>query len=216
MDDTITILIADDHPLFRKGLKEMIEEQPHLKIIRETSNGNEALVCVEKEKPDIAILDIEMPGMNGLDVALKVQQRQLPVDIIMLTMHDKETFFNGAMDAGAMGYVLKNSAVSDILDCIHNVHAGKYYISPSISSYLVNRSKRSSSSTSKNGLNLLTDMERTIMRNVADGKSTKDIAERLYISVKTVETHRHNICTKLDIHGTNALLRFALEHADML
>jgi DNA-binding NarL/FixJ family response regulator len=215
LDDTITILIADDHPLFRKGLREMIEEQPHLKIIKETSDGNEALLCVEKEKPDIAILDIEMPGLNGLDVALKVQQRQLPVDIIMLTMHDKETFFNGAMDAGAMGYVLKNSAVSDILDCIQNVHAGKYYISPSISSYLMNRSK-CSNTTSANGLSLLTDMERTILRHVTEGKSTNEIAERLCISGKTVETHRHNICAKLDIHGTNALLRFTLEHKDNL
>lgn len=211
MNDIITILIADDHPLFRKGLKEMIEEQPHLKIIKETSDGNDALVCVENEKPDIAILDIEMPGLNGLDVALKVQQRQLPVDIIIFTMHDKEAFFNSAMDAGAMGYVLKNSAVSDILDCIHNVHAGKYYISPSISSYLMNRSKHQKNS-SVNGFNVLTEMERNIMQHVADGKSTKEIAERLCISMKTVESHRHNICTKLHIHGTNALLRFALEH----
>ncbi len=211
MNETVTILIADDHPLFRKGLKEMIEEQPNLKIIKETNNGNEALSCVENDKPDIAILDIEMPGMNGLDVALKVQQRQVPVDIIILTMHDRETFFNSAMDAGAMGYVLKNSAVSDILDCIRSVHAGKYYISPAISSYLVNRSKGMQTGTA-NGLPLLTEMERTIMRHVAEGRSTRDIADRLCISMKTVETHRHNICMKLKIHGTNALLRFALEH----
>ncbi|MBI3194516.1 MAG: response regulator transcription factor [Ignavibacteriae bacterium] len=211
----ITILLADDHPLFRKGLREVIEEQPGLNIIKETGDGSEALQLLETMKPNIAILDIEMPGMNGLDVALKIQQRQLPVDIIMLTMHDKESFFNSAMDAGAMGYVLKNSAVSDILDCVQSVHVGKYYISPSISSYLMNRAKRSKTSQT-NGLNQLTDMERTIMRHVADGKSTKDIAGRLCISTKTVETHRHNICTKLDIHGTNALLRFALEHASQL
>ncbi len=215
MNDIITILIADDHPLFRKGLKEMIEEQPHLKIIKETCDGNEALLCVENEKPDIAILDIEMPGLNGLDVSLKIQQRQLPVDIIILTMHDKEAFFNSAMDAGAMGYVLKNSAVSDILDCIHNVHAGKYYISPSISSYLMNRTKHPKNS-SVNGFTGLTEMEQHIMQHVADGKSTKEIAERLCISMKTVESHRHNICTKLHIHGTNALLRFALEHNEKL
>lgn len=211
MNETITILIADDHPLFRKGLKEVIEGEPSLKVVKETGDGNEALLYIEEQKPDIAILDIEMPVMNGLDVALKVQQRQLPVDIIMLTMHDKETFFNCAMDAGAMGYVLKNSAIPDILDCIQNVHAGKYYITPSISSYLMSRAKQSKS-PSGNGLKFFTEMERTIMRHVADGKTTKDIAERLCISAKTVETHRHNICVKLHIHGTNALLRFALEH----
>ncbi|TAK65401.1 MAG: response regulator transcription factor, partial [Bacteroidetes bacterium] len=151
MNETITILIADDHPLFRKGLKEVIEGEPSLKVVKETGDGNEALLYIEEQKPDIAILDIEMPVMNGLDVALKVQQRQLPVDIIMLTMHDKETFFNCAMDAGAMGYVLKNSAIPDILDCIQNVHAGKYYITPSISSYLMSRAKQSKS-PSGNGL----------------------------------------------------------------
>ncbi len=217
MNKIITILIADDHPLFRKGLREIIEDDPDMHIIMETGDGNSALRFLEERNPDIAILDIEMPGMSGLDIAAAIQRQQLPVAIIILTMHDKEIFFNDAMDAGASGYVLKNCAVTDILDCIRSVYAGKSYISPIIATHLMKRGKQSSNKNmSKHGLPSLTETERSVMKHVVEGKSTKEIAEHLFVTAKTIETHRHNICSKLNIHGTNSLLRFALEHKDEL
>jgi len=213
----ISILIADDHPLIRKGLKEVIESMPQIKSIYEAGDGESALRLIEEQHPPLAILDVDMPKMNGLDVAKEVHQRQLETDIVILTMYDKESIFNRAFDLGVMGYVLKDAALAEIASCIGNVLNGKYYISPAISDYLLRRTGRQTGGKDKRGgLTALTNTERKVLIMIAKHKTTNEIAEELFVSPRTIETHRHNICSKLNITGTNALLKFAAENKSVL
>ncbi len=211
------MIIADDHPLFRKGLRDFISTAGQYEIVAEASNGEEALDVILRFKPDIAILDINMPGLSGLEVARKVMEKNLNTELVVLTMHEDADHFDLAMETGIMGYVLKDSAAADIVSCIQSVLSGKSYISPSLSHLLMKRSVKSLKGIEKKlGVDSLTGSERKVLKLISEGKSTKEIAERLFISVKTVSAHRSNICGKLDLHGTNALLRFALEHKDLL
>lgn len=213
----ITILLADDHPLLRKGLKETIEEQSEYSVIVEANNGESALTLIEQHNPDIAILDVDMPKMNGLEVAAMVQQKKLGTKIIILTMYDNETIFNKAIDNGAKGYLLKDNAVSEINNALYTVINGNHYVTPSLSSLLIQRSENHNMrSMEHSALSILTQTERKILRLVGDHKSNKEIAESLFISLRTVETHRNNICQKLNLQGANALLKFALENKKLL
>ncbi|MBI5215113.1 MAG: response regulator transcription factor [Ignavibacteriae bacterium] len=216
-ESPISIILADDHPVLRKGMLDILRSESSVRVIAETGNGDDALRLIESEKPNIAILDVEMPKKSGIEVAKSVQEQGLPTDVIILTLYDSENFFNQSLDVGVMGYVLKDSAVEDILECIQSVMEGKHYISPQLSNFLLRRRNRSSAGIEKKlGIDALTTMERKILKHISENKTTKIIAEELFLSPKTIDTHRHNICTKLEITGTNALLRFALEHRDKL
>lgn len=213
MEKILNLLIADDHPIFRKGLVELISESPEYEICGEAENGNVALELIRSKTPSIAILDINMPGMNGFDVLKAVGNEGLSTKIIFLTMHNEEELFNKAMDLGVKGYILKECAAKDILDCIHSVAEGRHYISPVISDYLVKRSTSLQlDSNQKSAIEKLTPMEKQILSLIADNKTSKDIADKFFISIRTVDNHRMNICNKLSIHGSNALLKFALEN----
>lgn len=216
MNNRANILMADDHALIRNGLRQVLESKTNFEI-SEAENGEEALEHIIKNKPDIAILDFEMPKMSGFDVAEHVQNKGLDVDIIFLTMHKDESVFNKAMDVGAKGYVLKENTVSEIIQCTETVLNGKQYLSPAMSEFLVRRSATSSSfSEDKKKLELLTAAERNLLKQVAEMKTNQEIASNLHISIKTVQNHRYNICNKLDISGTHALLKFAVENASRL
>ncbi|MFA6979447.1 MAG: response regulator transcription factor [Ignavibacteriaceae bacterium] len=207
------LIIADDHPLFRKGLVDLISTISQFSICGQADDGIEAIDLIKKNNPDIAILDINMPGMNGFDVAKKIKSDKLAVDIIFLTMYNEEELFNKAMDLGVKGYILKECAVKDILDCIISVSEGKHYISPVISDYLVNRSSiLNINENQKSGIDKLTPTEKQILQLIAENKTSKEIADKYFISIRTVDNHRMNICNKLSIHGSNALLKFALEN----
>jgi DNA-binding NarL/FixJ family response regulator len=213
----ITIIIVDDHPVMRSGLRHIIEADPACKIIGEAGNGEDALAMIEEKKPDVALLDITMPRMSGLQVAKIVQERGLSTKLAILTMNADELIFNEAMDLGVLGYVLKENAASEILNSIKTVAEGKYYISPSISGILVKRSqKRQTALDTIPGLANLTLAEIRILKLVAGNKTSKEIAKALCISYKTVENHRVNIAKKLELSGNNALLRFAIEHKSLL
>ncbi|HAV64796.1 MAG TPA: DNA-binding response regulator [Verrucomicrobiales bacterium] len=217
MKGPITILIADDHPLFRGGLRQIIDAQRDLRIVHETGDGAEALRVIREAKPVVAILDLDMPGMNGLEVASAIQRESLPVRVIMLTMYREEDMFNEAMDSGVLGYVLKDSAAVEILNCISAVAAGGHYLSPAISGFLVNRHDRAASlRKAKPGLSDLTPAERRILRLIAQNRTSKEIAAELDLSPRTVENHRFNICTKLDLHGVHSLVKFAFDHKSEL
>jgi DNA-binding NarL/FixJ family response regulator len=217
MSDEVRIVIADDHPLFRKGLRDVIESEERFKVLFEAGDGKAALQAIELRRPHVAVLDVEMPKMNGLDIARTLRDDESNVKVIILTMYDDEDMFHQAMEVGVMGYVLKDSAVSDIVSCISSVVEEKPYISPAISHYLVKRPGRDGrESGEKDGLESLTPTERTVLKLVANGKSTNEIAEKLFISPKTVENHRHNMCEKLGISGTNALLKYAMEKRNLL
>ncbi len=210
------ILIADDHPLMLKGLYQVLESQKKYEIVT-AQNGDEALEGIRKEKPRIAILDIEMPKTTGFEVARQVHYEGLPVDIIFLTMYKDESMFNNAMDIGVKGYVLKENTVSEITQCLQNVLDGEHYLSPAISNFLVRRSsKLVSPASDKDGLNSLTKTEKKIIKQLADLKTSQEIADENNVSIKTIQNHRNNICNKLGLSGTHALLKYAVENASRL
>ena len=212
----VEIVIADDHSLIRKGLKQVLEYKNEY-LIYEASEGAEALDLIRLHQPDVAILDIEMPKLTGFDVARSIQNEGLSVNLIFLTMYRDESVFNLAMDIGVKGYVLKENTVNEIVKCIETVLAGKHYLSPEISEFLIRRSTRVMSSASdKDGLSLLTPTERNILKLIRLMKTNKEIAYEFGVSLKTIQNHRNNICNKLGIHGRNALLKFTVEHADQL
>jgi DNA-binding NarL/FixJ family response regulator len=211
MNKKTKILLADDHSLIRNGLVQVLVSNSELEII-EAENGKQALSLIQSEKPEIAILDIEMPEISGFEVAEKVKYQGLAIDLIFLTMLNDETMFNKAMDIGVKGYVLKENTVNEIVNCIETVLKGNYYLSPSLSGYLIRRNNKSTlSATDKRGLHLLTVSEKKILKLVAEMMTSQEIAEELNISIKTVQNHRSNICTKLDLSGTHALLKYAME-----
>lgn len=213
MNDEIQILVADDHPVFRRGLAIMIATDKNLKVIAEASNGKQALDSIQKFQPDIAVLDVNMPEMTGFDVARELQNSSLATNIIFLTMHKDEGMFNTALDLGVKGYLLKESAVEDIVAGIKAVSNGDNFISPQLTSFLFQRSRRNNIfNQNEKNISDLTAAERRVLKLIAEEKTSREIAEILFISVRTVERHRENICTKLNIHGSNALLKFAILH----
>lgn len=213
MNDKIKIIIADDHPIVRGGLKQAIESDSNLVVLGEANNGEEAIALIEELKPEIAVLDIDMPKMDGFAAAREIQKRLLGIKIIFLTIHSEEDLFNSAMDLGANGYILKDSVVTEVVSCIKTVAEGNFYVTPSLTSFLIQRRKTTQNFVEKTpSINLLTETELRILRMISHYKSSKDIAAELFIHFRTVENHRNNICRKLDLHGHNALLKFALEH----
>jgi DNA-binding NarL/FixJ family response regulator len=217
MSQPITLVIADDHPLFRKGLREVVESDTALQIVGEAADGAAALAIIQQHTPAIAVLDIDMPQMGGLTVASEIRQRKLDVDVIFLTMYREEDLFNEAMDVGARAYVLKDSAVNDILNAIHAVSNGRYYISPGLSDHLIKRSARAEKLLRHTpSLEDLTPAELRILKLIAENKTSKEVADLLSISYKTVENHRTNIASKLHLRGSHSLLKFALENKNVL
>lgn len=213
MDNTIRILIADDHPIVRHGLRQSITEERDLEVVGEAGDGHLALRLIGELRPQVAILDITMPGLDGFAVASEVFKQQLAVELIFLTAHREEALLERALALGVKGYVLKESVMSDIVSSIRAVAAGQHYTSPLMTSYLVNRRRQAvGPAPPPVGLQELTPAELRVLKLIAEGKSSKAIAEVLFISFHTVETHRKNICEKLDLHGSHALLKFALEH----
>ena len=209
----IRILIADDHPIFRKGLLQVIEGDARLKVVAEADDGATAFEQIRVLKPDIAVLDIHMPGMSGFDLARAVHEQGIEVEVIFLTMHKAEDMFNAAMDLGVMGYVLKESAVTDIVASIKSVAGGQPYISPQLSSFLLNRSSRVAAlRQTMPKLDDLTPTERRVLKMLADYKTSKQIVDELFINSRTVDNHRANICAKLGLRGSHALMKFAVEH----
>jgi DNA-binding NarL/FixJ family response regulator len=215
--ENITVIIADDHPIVRKGLRETIEEESKFIILAEVNNGQEAIEAIEKFNPTVTLLDIDMPIMNGFDVARAIREKKFPTEIIFLTMHRDEDLFNEAIDLGAKGFVLKDSALADIVECIKAVAASQHYASHALTSFLINRSRRAIGLTEKQpSINDLTQTERRVLKLIAENLTTKEIGEQLFISPRTVEKHRENICQKLNLQGSHSLLKFALQHKSQL
>lgn len=213
----ITVTIADDHPIVRKGLRETIEEESDFVVLAEVSNGQEAIEAIEKLSPTVTILDVDMPIMNGFDVAREIKSRKLITEIIFMTMHRDEDLFNEAIDLGAKGFVLKDSALTDIIECIKAVAAGEHYTSHSLTSFLINRSRRAINLTEKQpSVNDLTQTERRVLKLIAENLTSKEVAEKLFISLRTVEKHRENICQKLDLQGSHSLFKFAVQNKSKL
>ena len=213
----VKLIIADDHPILRSGVKSVLLKDPQIEIIAEAKDGEEAYNLILKNNPDIALIDVEMPKMTGLEIARRIASEKPDTRIVFLTMYKDEEMFNEAMDGGAYGYVLKENAVGDVLESVKVVSEGKHYISPMISSYLVSRLNRQNDLTSQiPSINDLTKTERIILKLISLEKTTQQIADELHISYKTVENHRNNISKKLNLSGTHSLVKFAIKNKDKL
>lgn len=215
MTNEIRLVIADDHPIVRQGLCQILEQNSGLKILAAVGDGQSALEGVKRLAPDVLLMDIDMPGLSGFDVARGIGELHLPVGIIFLTVHCEEEFFNEAIALGAKGYVLKDSAITDIVAAIRAVASGQNYVSSALTAFLFQQ-RRSATPSQGSRLEDLTPTERQIVKLIADYKTSKEIAAELFISPHTVQTHRKNICIKLHLEGNHALMKFALEHKSRL
>ncbi|MBI4903944.1 MAG: response regulator transcription factor [Acidobacteria bacterium] len=211
MNDQIRILIADDHPVVRKGLRMAVEEDPGLTIVAEAADGETALALIERLLPQVAVLDIDMPKLDGFAVARELHKRRLPVEMIFLTMHAQEDLLLAAIELGAKGYLLKDSALIEIVAAVRAVAGGQPYLNSVLTARLLQRQPPPHAPVDR-----LTPTERRIVQLVADDKSSKEIGAELSIHYRTVENHRTNICRKLGLEGSNALLRFALQNKHSL
>jgi len=207
-----TVIVADDHPIFRKGLIDILSSIEVLEIVAEVADGLAAYQLILSKRPDIAILDIEMPGLSGLDVCNKVLKEKSDTKFILLTMHREKDFFNNAMEIGVMGYLLKDNAITELMVCIEKVLKGEKFVSPGIENLLVTQNKVSEMP----GLKMLTATEKIILKLISESKTSPEIAALLFVSPNTIDNHRSNIVKKLRLEGKNSLLKFAIQSKNSL
>jgi DNA-binding NarL/FixJ family response regulator len=209
----IRVFVVDDHPIFREGVRKVIESDPRMVVVGEAADGVGALAQMKTLKPQVAVVDIHLPGANGLELTRALQNLHPPIPAIILTMHKEEHLVQAALDRGARGYILKDNALSEALTAILAVARGEFYVTPSLSGCLIKRNQRMAALQKEQpGLADLTPMERRVLKHVAESKTSREIGRELFISRRTVEAHRANICEKLDLHGSHKLLQFALAH----
>lgn len=217
MKKTIRVILADDHPVYRDGLRQMLAADAEIELLCEAGDGVEALTLARELKPDVLLLDVDMPRLGGLEVARERRRCRDGFEIVFLTMHREEDLFNEALDLDVKGYILKDSAAADIRSAVHAVAEGKLYLSPALSGLMMSRATGAQSlRRDLPGLDDLTASERRILRLIASDRTSKEIADDLGLSPRTVENHRANICTKLNIRGSHALLKFAFDNRSKL
>jgi DNA-binding NarL/FixJ family response regulator len=217
MENRKTILVADDHPVVREGIVNVVKSIPAYEIIQECGNGVDAIQYIRELQPDVVLLDISMPGMSGIDVIRQARKEDIPSDFVILTMYDDEEYFEEALDVGVKGYLLKENALMELENCLKSVFAGKFYICPTLSGFLVKNNQKAKTLLAKTpGLAELTKTERKILTLLSENKTSKEIAEKLFVSVRTIQNHRNNICQKLNLRGPHSLLEFAIRHRSEL
>jgi DNA-binding NarL/FixJ family response regulator len=207
----IRILLCDDHAVIRRGLRLLLDQQEDFEVVGEASDGREAVSLAEALKPDIAVLDITMPNLNGIEAARQISAKQLGTAIVVLSMHADESFVLKALKAGARGYVLKEAPESELIKAVRALAEGKSFFSPAVSRMLVEDYVRHLQDKDvEDSYELLTAREREILQLIAEAKSNKDIASILNLSLYTVETHRSNIMEKLNLHSVPELILYAV------
>jgi two-component system response regulator NreC len=207
----IRIVLADDHAVMRTGLRLVLERQSDFSVVGEASDGREAVALVQREAPDVLVMDIGMPNLNGIEAARQVAGAAPQVAVVILSMHSDEAYVLRALKAGARGYLLKESAESDLIAAIRAVHAGKAFFSPAVSRMLVEDYVRQLQDREiEDSYELLTTREREILQLVAEGKSNKEVAAVLNLSLYTIETHRGNLMEKLGLHTVPELILYAV------
>ena len=207
----IRVILADDHAVIRSGLRLVLERQPEFKVVGEAADGSEAIALAEQLQPDVAVLDVAMPNLNGIEAARQITAKSAKTAVVILSMHSDEGYVLRALNVGARGYLLKDSPESDLIAAVFAVHAGKAFFSPAISRVLVDDYVRQMRQRGlEDSYELLTAREREVLQLLAEGKSNKDVAARLNLSLYTVETHRSNLMEKLNLHGLPELILYAV------
>ncbi len=208
----ITVFLADDHQMFRQGLRTLLNPTPDIKILGEASDGQQCLQEIERLKPDVAVLDIAMPGLTGIEVAKRLRKISPDTRTLILTMHADCFFAVEALKANALGFMLKEESFDMFIDAIRTVAAGKMFISPTLETPVLKEFVKLARLSSGSSHNILTEREREILQLVAEGMTNQEIAAKLFISASTVDTHRKNIMAKLDIHSVAGLVKYAIRH----
>jgi DNA-binding NarL/FixJ family response regulator len=204
------VLLADDHHIFRDGLRTLLEKEKGLEVVAEAENGRKAVKLAEKLAPDIVVIDVSMPDMNGIEATRKIIDGGPNIKVIALSMHSDRRFVLGMLEAGASGYLLKDCAFAELAGAIRQVMTGNTYLSPKIADVVVKGYLHKKTDVAPANCALLTSREREILQLIAEGMSTKEIAAHIFLSIKTVETHRRNIMEKLDIHSVAELTKYAI------
>ncbi len=208
---TISIILADDHQVVRQGIRALLETESDFKIVGEVSDGIAATEIVEKEQPDVLVLDIEMKGMKGLEVARQVSQRSPKTNVIILSMHNNDDYVLEALRAGAKGYVLKESSADELVQAIRTVMTARRYLGYPLNEQVLDTYLQISKGDKADPYDILTLREREILYLVAQGSTSSDIADKLYISRRTVEVHRGSMMKKLGLHSMAQLIRYAMQ-----
>jgi DNA-binding NarL/FixJ family response regulator len=203
----IKVLLADDHAMVREGLAAIVQNDEHIEVVGHCSDGLEVLSKVEQFRPDVVVLDITMPRLNGLDACAELTRRFKATGVLILTMHNDEQFVARSLASGALGYLAKEAAASRLTEAVHAVARGEVYLGPGIPRSVVTRAALASADP----YNALSTRERQILQMIAEGKTNRRIAEELKLSVKTVDTHRTRLMHKLNIHNQTALVKYALK-----
>jgi len=205
----IRVVVCDDHALFREGVKTILNSQPDIEVVAEAADGKESLEQVMRFYPDVVLMDVSMPLLKGFDATRRIKKARPDVKVLILTVYDDEDMVARCLDAGAAGYILKDSPPLQLVYAVQAVYRGEQYMSPRVLTGLV-RQYLSQPSEPKAGYELLSDREREILIFLAEGQSLKDIATRLNLSIKTVDAHKVNLMRKLDLHDRSELIRYAI------
>jgi DNA-binding NarL/FixJ family response regulator len=206
----IRVILADDHTLVRAGIRALLERLPGVEVVAEADDGREALALVEQHRPDVVLLDVTMPGLNGIEAAARIAKDFAATRVLILSMHGNEEYYWRALKAGASGYLLKKAAMAELETALQQVMAGEIYLSQEISARLLKRFPGRGAAEPKSPLEQLTGRQREILQLIAEGQNTKQIADLLKVSPKTVEYHRMKLMDTLNVHDIPGLVRFAL------
>jgi DNA-binding NarL/FixJ family response regulator len=205
----IKVLLVDDHEIVRSGLRALIDGMADVQVIAEASNGRDAILLARRWQPDVALLDIAMPQLNGIDACARIVEECPHTRVVILSMHTSAAYVTAAVRAGALGYVVKDAAVDELSEALHAAAQGRAFVSPQVSGHLVEELRRPQDATAQ-ARGVLSARQREVLQLIAEGHSTRDIGEQLHISPKTVETHRAELMRRLNIFDIAGLTRFAL------
>ena len=206
----ITILLVDDHKIVFESLQSLLDEQPDMRVVGWAENGRDAVTKVKELKPAVVIMDVAMPDLNGIEATQQITRHYPGTKIIALSMHAEKQFVTGILSAGASGYLTKNCSSDELVNAIRSVAANKKYLSPDIAGVVIEESLNHPPDTGTSSSSILTMREREVLQLIVEGNTVKQIAERLYLSIKTIHTHRNQIMQKLNMNSTAELTKFAI------